>query len=268
MLIRRILDKLPHPNPNIQRNREINKRIRRFIETKSNAVMPPRETVFNIEVLIPCYNHGRYLETALASILEGTSITVINDASTDDTKSIAEKLAKHFDFQLINNETNLNQAGSLNLAITRSSNNLFMVLNADDVLMPHAINTAYALYSHYPNIRLAGGSSVVFSDEKSLRFAETLPKTLHYIPAIHVVGPREAQSFNALNDILITMSGSSFLKSAWGAAGGFLPFKDRVCSYDDRDFQMRVCALFDAAVTEEPVSFYRTNSSTQRSQSV
>jgi hypothetical protein len=62
------------------------------------------------------------------------------------------------------------------------------------------------------------------------------------------------------------MSGCSFLKSAWEAVGGFYSFKKRVCSYDDRDFQMRVSALFDVAVIQEPLTFYRINSSTKVAQ--
>jgi hypothetical protein len=37
-------------------------------------------------------------------------------------------------------------------------------------------------------------------------------------------------------------------------------------NYDDRGFQMRVSALFNAAVIDEPLAFHKTNSSVGRGQ--
>jgi hypothetical protein len=64
----------------------------------------------------------------------------------------------------------------------------------------------------------------------------------------------------------MTQSGCAFLRSAWEGAGGFLPFSERVCSHDDRDFQMRVAALFPVAVVDEPVAFYRLGRSSKKGQ--
>jgi glycosyltransferase involved in cell wall biosynthesis len=248
------------------KNKFINKKINVFINEKIGHPLLERETELKPEILIPCYNHGKYLKTALESIPTGIPVTIINDCSTDNSLDIIKELQGIFHFKLINNEINLNQTGSLNKAIENSVNNLFIILNADDTLNNMAINTIISTYERLSNIRMLGAGGITFTKNESLRFNKTLPDTLPYVPRYDIFNLDKARKYRRLNDINMTMSGSSFLKSAWIAVGGFLPYKQRVCSYDDRDFQMRVSALFDVAVIEEPLAFYRLDSSTGVSQ--
>jgi hypothetical protein len=104
---------------------------------------------------------------------------------------------------------------------------------------------------------MLGASSIPFADEGILRSSDALPRSLPYQPSLRPYGPEVAKHFRNMNDLNMTMSGCSFLRSAWKAAGGFTPFEDRVCSYDDRDFQMRVASLFRIAVMDEPIAHYR-----------
>jgi hypothetical protein len=61
----------------------------------------------------------------------------------------------------------------------------------------------------------------------------------------------------------MTHSGSCFLKSAWAVVGGYRPDKsERIVPYSDRDFQLRVNAVWPVAVAyETPFSFWRNDSS-------
>lgn len=228
----------------------------------------PRENRFSPEVLIPCYNHGRFLETALASVPSDVAVTVINDASTDNTLAIAEALKKKYTFKLINNLENLNQAGSLNRAISESENNLFIILNADDVLLKYCIPTLMNLFLRHTTIRMAGGSCIPFAIETTTGLRSAFAAELGYDPEPFIYGPNEAQTFRRLNDLNMTMSSCTFTRSAWQAVDGFWDFGRRICSHDDRDFQMRVCALFDVATIEEPLAMYRTTSSSGCGQSL
>jgi len=248
------------------KNKFINSKINIFIDEKAGRSLPERETELKPEILIPCFNHGKYLKTALESIPPGTPTTIINDCSTDDTLDIIKQLQNEYTFKLINNELNLNQAGSLNKAIDSSDNNLFIILNADDALNNLAINITISTYERLPNIRMLGAGGITFTRDELLRFNHILPDILPYVPKYDIFNIDKARKYKHLNDINMTMSGSSFLKSAWIAVGGFLPYKQRVCSYDDRDFQMRVSSQFDVAIIEEPLAFYRLDSSTGVSQ--
>lgn len=235
--------------------------INKFIAAYFKRTFEARETQFRLEVLIPCFNHGRFLATALSSVPAGVSVTVIDDASTDDTKDIVRRLGDEFVFKVIHNDVNLSQAGSLNNAIEQSQNNLFMVLNADDSLMRYCVPTILGLFESHPTIRMAGGSSIPFTDNQCLKFNLYMPLELGYKPAVKMFGPRLASTYKKGNDINMTMSSCTFLKSAWQAVGGFWPHSKRIHPIDDRDFEMRVSALFDVAVIEEPLALYQSGSS-------
>jgi glycosyltransferase involved in cell wall biosynthesis len=232
---------------------------------KAGSGCAPRETVLQPEIIVPCFNHGRFLVQALAHVAEsGVPVTIVNDCSTDDTPAHISRLQERFAFNLIENEVSLLQWGSLNKAISASTSNLFIVLNADDVLLPYSLELIVRTFNARTEIRMLGGSCIPFVDDGILRLSGAFPERLDYEPSLRLYGPVQAEAFQSLNDLNMTMSSCSFLRSAWEAVGGFRAFADRVCSYDDRDFQMRVAALFLVGVMDEPLAFYRTSSSMGR----
>lgn len=257
------LARLARQLSNIVKDGKIQENIRAF--QGSHAGMDiPRERKFYPEIIIPCYNQGRFLPSALAYLPPQVPVTVINDASTDDTGEYISRLQGKCAFKILVNAANINQAGSINRAITESDNNLFIVLNADDVLTRYAFRAVVAVLENYDTVRLVGGGSIPFDDPALLAKNAAFPEQLPYLPQPAIFQPGDAYNFTAPNDINMTMSGCAFLRSAWQAAGGFWDFARRVCSFDDRDFQMRVCALFPVAVLPEPLAFYRVNGSVGR----
>lgn len=249
------------------KDRNINENIRQF-KASIHEPLPPREAIRRPEILIPCFNQGWLLGDALASLPDGVAVTVINDASTDDTAAHIDALRSRHAFRLLTNPANLNQWGSLNRAITLSENNLFIILNADDALARYAVPTILGVLERHPAVRMVGGDCWPFADAAVLAGNRELPAELPYSPSPRIFSPADALSFHHPNDINMTMSGCSFLRSAWQATGGFRDFDGRVCSFDDRDFQMRVCALFPVAVLQEKLAFYRVNSSVGRGRSL
>lgn len=248
-----------------RKDRNINRNIRRFAALRTVNQLPPRETELRLEIVIPCFNHGRYLRNALASIDDpDAKVTVVDDASTDDTGDVIRQLASSNNLSVITNSRNLGQWASLNRAIGRSKRNLFVVLNADDALLPYSINLIRYVFNEFADIRLFGGSSIWFTRSATLRLAKSFPPRLDYTPKLHRIEPEEALRFSSLNDINMTMSSSAFVRSAWVAAGGFRSFDERICSHDDRDFQMRVASLFPVAIVDEPLAWYRTGTSTRK----
>jgi GT2 family glycosyltransferase len=261
---RRLLRTAAH-DPAAAKDADILGALRRFMEERSGIVHAARETALVPEILVPCFNHGRYLQQALESVADSNvQMTIINDKSTDDTPAYISGLRKRFTFKLIENATSLRQWGSLNRAILVSESNLFIVLNADDVFLPYALDLILRTFGMRTDIRMLGASCLPFAEEGILRLSSVLPRSLPYQPSLRLYGPEQAQHFKSLNDLNMTMSGCSFLRSAWGATGGFKPLAERVCSHDDRDFQMRVASLFEVAVMDEPLAYYRTYSSMGR----
>ena len=67
----------------------------RFERRRSWTVDPA--TGSTVDVLIPCYNYGRFLEASVGSVLQPDGppvrVLIIDDCSTDDTPAIAAALA-------------------------------------------------------------------------------------------------------------------------------------------------------------------------------
>lgn len=119
-----------------------------------------------VSVIIPCYNHGAYLQEAFESVwsqtYSSTEIIVVDDGSTDNTREIAAS-TKGVKYVY---QKNQGLSAARNTGIRHSEGELLVFLDADDWLLPDAIN----LNVHYllQNEKLAfvsGGHDKVFIDE-------------------------------------------------------------------------------------------------------
>ncbi len=253
------IKKLFHREPGL------NEKLVRFILKYKDKPIPLRESVFKPEILIPCYNHGRYLPGLLNNVYEiKLPITIINDNSDDNTEDVIMNLKQRYSFKYIKNSENLLQSGSLNRAIAASDNNMFIVVNADDLLVPKWVDYAVKSFE-FSDIRMLGGGNVSFKNvlfETELIVSEMI-KSIEYLPSspFRVYGPEDAINFSTDNAIDMTMSGCTFLKSAWEFVDGFYSRNARVSIHDDRDFQMRVCSFFNIGISSEICAFWRSDSS-------
>jgi glycosyltransferase involved in cell wall biosynthesis len=98
-----------------------------------------------VTVVIPCYNHARFLHEAVASVkaqtYSNTEIIVIDDGSTDDTRVVAESLAGvTYSYQ-----HNQGLSAARNSGIRLGRGEYFVFLDADDYLYPRAIETNVAI---------------------------------------------------------------------------------------------------------------------------
>lgn len=254
----------PSPPPRAS----LNEKILDYIHSNQTRTLPSRETTFRPEILVPCYNHAGYL-ARLLEVLDGCEVpvTVIDDRSDDENRFLIEELGRRLGVNVIRNETSLRQGGSLNKAIGMSVNNLFIVANADDYLLPAWVPYAIEQFQRH-DIFLLGGMHVCFFNhfpQSEPHFAQLLRKSA-YVPTagLRFHGPEDARGFSHDNAIDMTMTGCTFLKSAWDFVGGFYELADRVSIHDDRDFQMRVCACFPIGISAELSALWRSNSSTGR----
>lgn len=239
-------------------------------QMKKNHNLPKRPTDFerHIEIIVPCYNHAQYLKQTFASILDQTwkkhpiTVTFVDDNSTDDTqnviKNIKKTAPKNIIVKSIKNITNLRQHGSLNKAINESKNDLIIILNDDDLLVPDCLEKVIVLLNLNRQVYLVGGSSIWFEDKlpKHTIFPFKKVKTIFF-------RPEQAKNFKEFNDINMTHSSTSFFKVAWEAVGGYREKNKRlhIDLNEDRDFQMRMAALFPVAVINYPLAYWRTDSS-------
>lgn len=122
-----------------------------------------------IEVVIPCYNYGHYLPECIASIA-GQSVTdwravIIDDASPDGSAAVAHRLAAEDGrIAVIAHERNQGHIATYNEGIAQATGELFLLLSADDMLAPGALERATACLRRHPGVVLTWGGSVDFDD--------------------------------------------------------------------------------------------------------
>lgn len=92
-----------------------------------------------ISVIIPCYNHGRYLQQSIESALNqmgvNTEVIVVNDGSTDNTEDICNQYPS-----VIKIDTHrVGLSAARNIGVYMSTGDFVTFLDADDYLHPNGL---------------------------------------------------------------------------------------------------------------------------------
>jgi glycosyltransferase involved in cell wall biosynthesis len=111
-----------------------------------------------VSAVIPCYNGAPWLADALASVRAQTlpvdEIIVVDDASVDDSATIARKCGA----TVIRNSSNRGEGFSRNVGLRHASGELVAWLDADDMWLPHHVSTLTGLLRAYPRATAAFGA--------------------------------------------------------------------------------------------------------------
>jgi len=96
-----------------------------------------------VSIVVPCYNQGRYLRQAIESVLSQdyprVELIVLDDGSTDDTKSVLASYGGRFHGE---SHVNMGQAATLNKGWAMSKGEVLSYLAADDFLLPGAVRAS------------------------------------------------------------------------------------------------------------------------------
>jgi glycosyltransferase involved in cell wall biosynthesis len=228
-------------------------------------------------VVLTCYDHARYLPSAFASIEAQTvppsEIIVIDDRSTDDSWQVIQDLTGASGLpsealHAMRNDRNLGQCATINAAVARATSDAIVVLNDDDYLMHDALALIERVLAAHPTAALVGARAVAVGSQAYL---DNLKKSVAELVlsgdvTVRMSDPSQARAYTSARQLDMCHSGSTFLKEAWQAVGGYYPEKGRrVVLFADRDFQLRVNCLYPVALVEDaPFAFWRVGSSVDR----
>ncbi|GHS87596.1 glycosyl transferase [Actinomycetota bacterium] len=123
-----------------------------------------------VSVVVPCYNYGRYLPACLDSVLsqEGVDVdvTVVDDASTDDSVEVARRRAATDPrVRVVLHAGNQGHIATFNEALAAASAPYVVKMDADDLLVPGALARATALLESFPQTSFVFGYVRTFTDE-------------------------------------------------------------------------------------------------------
>jgi glycosyltransferase involved in cell wall biosynthesis len=107
-------------------------------------------------VIIGNYNYARFLADAIDSALgqthPATEVVVVDDGSIDDSRDvIARYVARHGDRVTAVLKENAGMASTYNAGFPRSRGELVVFLDADDMLLPTAVESALAAWTGRPD---------------------------------------------------------------------------------------------------------------------
>lgn len=134
------------------------------------TITPPPGPQPRVSVVVPCYNYGRYLRSCVESVLgqEGVAVdvTIIDDASTDHSVSVAEELCQSDDrVRLVRHTHNRGHIVTFNDALAEATAEFVVKMDADDLVPPLALARSVRLLAAYPQMSFAYGHPQTFSDD-------------------------------------------------------------------------------------------------------
>lgn len=112
----------------------------------SRVLLPPL-----VSIIIPCFNAERYVGEAIESALSQTycrcEVIVVDDGSTDLSREVIEGYARRVQLETISNS---GAPVARNRGLELAKGELVKFLDADDVLLPHAVETQVAALAGLP----------------------------------------------------------------------------------------------------------------------
>ncbi len=123
-----------------------------------------------VDVIVPCYRYGHYLKQCVESVLSQRSVAVrvliLDDCSPDNTTEVAHLLSMA-DTRVTFRRHAVNQGhiATYNEGIDWISSPYYLLLSADDYLLPGALRRTAEFLDTHPSVGLAFGQQVALYDD-------------------------------------------------------------------------------------------------------
>jgi glycosyltransferase involved in cell wall biosynthesis len=145
--------------------------VRRSSRGRPGAERKERFPMPKVDICIPCYQYGHFLGECLDSVLQQSvkdvRILVIDDASSDDSVAVAQLYAaRHPCIELLVHPVNRGHIQTFNEGLAWARSDYMLLLSADDLLAPGALERAVTLMDRRPDVALIHGLAVdLFPDQ-------------------------------------------------------------------------------------------------------
>jgi glycosyltransferase involved in cell wall biosynthesis len=138
---------------------------------------------YDITVVTPSFNQGRYIEQCISSVLEQRDVSVqyivVDAESEDETSDVIERYAERI--QEIIREPDNGQADALAKGFARAEADLVCYLNSDDYFLPGALSRAVRYLKNAVNVdAIYSHRTYVSGEDRFLRYW-ALPAHSDYI---------------------------------------------------------------------------------------
>lgn len=216
-----------------------------------------------VSVVIPSYNHARFIGEAVASALNQTlrevEVIVVDDGSTDNSLQV---LASIKDDRLkVFSQRNQGAHAAINRGIALAGGEFISILNSDDVYVLNRLERLLTVATEQPELGVIGSYiQVIDAEGHSLG----VKRAYHSLEPWLLEHPE--RSFRALGDLRAALltenyyaTTSNFFarREVFERVGAFLPLRYT----HDWDFLLRASRLYHLGMVEEPLLNYRVHQS-------
>jgi glycosyltransferase involved in cell wall biosynthesis len=198
-----------------------------------------------VSVIVPCYNHSKYIEQCITSIFNQTyaniELIVIDDGSKDDSFEKLKQLQKKNTF-ILESQPNMGLSKTLNKAITKYAKGKYVAcIASDDYWHPSKTETQVKYFESHPEM------GFIFS--KAYKINDT-GKITGVLPDVKV----PECSFNTLilNSCIPALT-VMINKKAMDEVGLF----DEDSYIEDWDMWLRIADKYPFAFVDEFLAYYR-----------
>ena len=181
-----------------------------------------------VSIIVPTYNRAHYIDftirSALGQTYENIELIVIDDGSTDDTRTIVSPYLEYHNFIYCEQE-NRGQSVARNKGLSLASGEFICFLDSDDVLVSDAIEVLVKYIMHYSDVSVVYGN-LDFIDGDG-----------NYVPGINPRRYSGTITSQLLIDNCVSFDSVLIRRSCLEMVGGL---DERVDVGDDYDLWLRV----------------------------
>ena len=127
-----------------------------------------------VSVIVPTYNHGRFLRTAIESVLNQTyrdlELIIVDDGSTDDTPQIVKRFQGPI---LYHRKAHEERAIARNTGIQMAKGQYIALIDSDDVWKPNRLERGVRLLENRTDVGLVHGEVEMIDSSGRLLLDET-----------------------------------------------------------------------------------------------
>jgi len=197
-----------------------------------------------VSIIIPAYNSARFLRETLDSSLNQTytrvEVILVNDGSTDNTPDIVPEYSGRIVYI---NQDNSGLSAARNIGFLASKGEYIVFLDADDVLLPHMIETLLPALLNDPSAGVAYGGYMQM-DVNGMQFGgSSMDKTSGMIFR------------DMIQNVADMPVGSLIIRRCVFAKSGI--FDPMLCQLEDVDMWLRLAYYHKFVFVPEYIFVYR-----------
>jgi glycosyltransferase involved in cell wall biosynthesis len=223
-----------------------------------------------VSVVIPSYNHARFLPERIRSVLQQTfqdfEVLIFDDASTDDSRAVIDQFRDPRIRATFNERNSGSTFQQWNRGVAEARGEYVWLAESDDYADPEFLATLVDLLERHPNCGLA------YTQSNEVDCSGLVAGPLTYMQQLHPTrwlsyfvasGPEEAATYLLHENTIPNASGVLFRREIYLAAGGA---NERMKLAGDWLMWAKLCSRSDVAYVARALNYFRMHPATVRAQ--